>query len=381
MQLLKSIFCLSGFDNRQRFGAISAIAYLGFILFSAMLNNYFIIAIILLLIFAITCLFTTRRRLQDAQLNKNWCLVPSITFVLTGFIILFVDHASSYWLLLVPIISSSLLLTYPGKANRAYRLGYNGPVDLSQFHQQNQHHTVQNNRIEPTLIDDDGRQAQAFTATMSSAQPELDHRFSQQEPSNTTASAQTTSNQTDKDIGEQIRLYLLNKKNAVFTISAVLAFIVIAIILSVLIFEKSPEVPTLDDTAYSTNEMQQQDEKLHKIDLPDNFSLLLNQYQGVIINWQSDITNLSQLWSLKSAQGDSSCQKITFNNGESYRTYAVLVETSSEYFATFSPLDTQKILQAIAFRGSFTLCGYTFSLKGSQGVIGKNNHYAQFIEY
>jgi hypothetical protein len=50
-------------------------------------------------------------------------------------------------------------------------------------------------------------------------------------------------------------------------------------------------------------------------------------------------------------------------------------------FADFSPLDTQQLIQLIAFKRSFNLCDYDFSLKGSQAALGKHHAYAPYVEY
>ena len=81
-----------------------------------------------------------------------------------------------------------------------------------------------------------------------------------------------------------------------------------------------------------------------------------------------------------SGSGDKSCQTISFNKGEAIRPIGVLVDNGSDYFASFSPLDSKELIQALAFRGNFSLCGYNFSLKGSQAVLGKNSQYAPFLE-
>ncbi|WDE06915.1 hypothetical protein SG34_008495 [Thalassomonas viridans] len=370
MQLLKSIFCLSGFDNRQRYCAICGISYLSFLLLSAILAGHVISSALVLFIAVIICVFTTRRRLQDARLNKNWSFAPGVIFALTGLVIISVNHGGAYWLLLMPMALSALLLTYPGKPGKTYQLGYNGPVDLHKFHRPHAHSSQAQSRIEPTL-----------TAT---GEAEQTISFDSHEPAAPEAARVSAEGFNDDashtDPGEQIRLLLLNKKNALYAGGIILAFIITGILVSLLFSSREQQAETPENSSQPRAQIQQ-DEKLHKIDLPDNFSLMLNQYQGVIINWQSDKTEQTQIWSLKSAEGDSSCEKITFNNGESYRTYAVTTEMGDSYFASFSPLDTQPLLQAIAFRGNFRLCGYKFSLKGSQAVLGKNNHYANFIDY
>jgi hypothetical protein len=119
--------------------------------------------------------------------------------------------------------------------------------------------------------------------------------------------------------------------------------------------------------------------------MPDNYTLYLSEHQGITINWQADEVSNTLLWSQLTAQGDESCKQISFNKGEPIRTLTVQVEnttgTNNDYFASFSPLDSKTLIQALAFRGNFTLCGYDFSLKGSQAALGKNELYAQWVDY
>lgn len=122
-------------------------------------------------------------------------------------------------------------------------------------------------------------------------------------------------------------------------------------------------------------------ERNHKITFPDNFSLYASQYGGLTIHWQGEITTLSSVWHIAKAQGDKNCQAIHFNNGEKYAVVNIIVENSLDYFANFSPLDSSKIAKALAFRGSFTLCGYKFSLKGSQALLGKHSYYSDLFSY
>ena len=119
----------------------------------------------------------------------------------------------------------------------------------------------------------------------------------------------------------------------------------------------------------------------HRITLPDNFSLMVSPHNGLVINWQADSAENKELWNITHAQGDSSCQAIEFNKGDAIRSYKVNIEQNSEYFAYFSPLDTKVLVKNIAFKGKFSLCGYEFSLKGSQSALGKVEFYANLIEY
>jgi hypothetical protein len=123
--------------------------------------------------------------------------------------------------------------------------------------------------------------------------------------------------------------------------------------------------------------------------MPDNYTLYLSEYRGISINWQADEVSNTVLWSQTTALGDDSCKVITFDNGETLRTLSVQIESTASdsakkqnsYFAYFSPLDSKALVQALAFRSNFTLCGYHFSLKGSQAALAGNEQYAQWVSY
>eukprot|EP00487_Bulimina_marginata_P010793 TRINITY_DN5958_c0_g1_i2.p1 TRINITY_DN5958_c0_g1~~TRINITY_DN5958_c0_g1_i2.p1 ORF type:complete len:104 (+),score=9.87 TRINITY_DN5958_c0_g1_i2:133-444(+) len=103
--------------------------------------------------------------------------------------------------------------------------------------------------------------------------------------------------------------------------------------------------------------MQNVLERNHLLSMPDNFSLFITQHRGIIINWQADEVSTSLLWSQSSVKGDNSCKEISFNKGKPIRSSKVTVEGSTaisngsynNYFASFSPLDSQALIQALAF--------------------------------
>jgi uncharacterized membrane protein YfcA len=116
---LQAVFCLKGFDDRSRFFATAIISVLGFIFISAIFSDALVISftVLLLLTAVLTC--STKRRLHDAKLNKNWQLVPGGLLLLTGVLSLFIENSSSYYLLILPTLSVALLLTYPSKNIKA----------------------------------------------------------------------------------------------------------------------------------------------------------------------------------------------------------------------------------------------------------------------
>jgi len=373
---LQAVFCLKGFDDRNRFFATSIIALFGFVFLSAIFSGYLVIsfAILLLLTVALTC--STKRRLHDAKLNKNWQLVPSGLFFLTGVLSLVIDSSSSYYLLILPALSTALLLTYPSKNESnlekgKYIWGYYGPVDLSSYQQEPMVTKAQNQRIEPTLAANAAINEQAYITETPTEQVTI--------PNSPPSTKQA-------DIGELIRLKFLSNRKLQLGVIASVSLIFIAVFINSLVTSFSQQQIVTEKELIDQKELLDvsptaiQHSREHLIAMPDNFNLYLSAHQGITMHWQADLVDNGELWSLLTAKGDKSCQSMTFNKGSSLRPFLVLVENGSDYFASFSPLDSKELVQALAFRGKFSLCGYSFSLKGTQAVLGKHTSYAPFLD-
>lgn len=381
MQLLKSLFCLQGLDNRTRFFAICSTVYVIFIMLISAFTGKAFISLTLLILFTPILVFTSLRRLKDAKLNKNWLFVPNLLFVLTALIIIFSEQNGSYYLLIIPALCLAVLLTYPSvsKKNLApinYVLGYFGPVDMTEYQQTTYQSKQVKSRIEPTLMGD-----RAVTLNNDEQEAVLQRH-------NTTPD---NKNKQQIDLGEVIRLNLLSNRNVQFAIAIILTITLVGVCVSWLMeyFSNNAQVQTTQESNKLIESTQNTLERKYPLAMPDNFSLFLSQHQGIIINWQADEVSTPLLWSQSSAQGDESCQQISFDKGNPIRTLMVQVENNTmvtsgvynNYFASFSPLDSKALVQALALRGSFSLCGYSFSLKGSQAALGKNKKYADWIDY
>jgi hypothetical protein len=381
VQFLKSIFCLHGLDNRTRFFAICSAVYVLFIMLTSAFTGKVFISLSLLLIFTPILTFTSLRRLKDAKLNKNWLFVPNVIFFITALIIIFSEQNSSYYLLGISALCLAVLLTYPSVNNKNsspanYVLGYFGPVDMTEYQQVTPQGKLSKFRIEPTLV---GNNATNFN---NDEQTVLQSHIS---------TAHYDKSEQHIDLGEMIRLKLLSNRKAQFAVAIALSITLIGVsaysLIQYLSNNEQVEIAQEPDKIIKSN--QSIIERKYPLSMPDNFSLFLSQHQGIIINWQADEVNTPLLWSLSSAQGDESCQQISFNKGSPIRTLMVQVENSTtvasgaynNYFASFSPLDSKALIQALAVRGSFSLCGYDFSLKGSQAALGKNKHYADWVNY
>lgn len=363
MELFQSLICWQGNDNRQRFALINLACYLVFIITSSLFSQFPLLSYFCLFLLLAIHICTTQRRLNDAELKKNWLILPPAAFLLSGIIILSTYSPVWYWLILLPTFISALLLTYPSAPKKHYTLGYNGPIELTAYQSAT---VMQNKRIEPSLFT--GEEA----ASASSAHIQHDNYEFEQA---------TSSDVNKSDIGELIRLRLLSNQNALYSLIALASVILIAILISVMVSSKVD----VKETDINQANNQPQTSKINTLAkhspllLPDNFTLLLSEYDGLIIQWQGDVSSQDEIWSQLSLIGDRSCENISFNKGNTVRSLMVRVENQSDYFAYFSPLDTQDLVKAIAYQSNFNLCGYEFSLKGSQATIGKHEIYGEYI--
>lgn len=375
MPFIQAVFCLKGLDDRSRFFVTSLVSLVGFILLSAIFSDYTALIFICLLLLSFVLFYTTKRRLQDAKLTKNWQFVPSLLLLLTGSISLFIESNSSLYLLVLPALSIALLLTYPSKSNKLksqYILGYCGPVDLSSYQEESTTNKVHNHRIEPTLT------ANGDSEQLYMNEPITESTFT------TTSNNEAT---THVDIGELIRLkFLSNRKFQLAMIVSVSLLLIVVLVTSLFthLNQKDDEAIVnnggIKPTLVKDLSLEILSNKKYLLVMPDNFTLFQSEYKGVIVHWQADEVPNGKLWSLSTASGDKSCQLINFNKGEPLRPLSVYVENGSDYFASFSPLDSKELIQALAARGKFSLCGYNFSLKGSQAILGKHAQYAPFLD-
>ena len=376
VQLLKSLLCLRGYDNRARFIIIIFSCLVSFVILNEVFLDMALAAVIGLLLCVSISFIATQRRLNDAQLHRNWILAPAGSFLISGLIITFIGHGSIYWLLLIPLLLSLLLQTYPSKRQRTFILGYCGPVDLSEYLTKSNNAARSNQRIEPTMnkTQTNDTLVEAHVANSSlhqSAATAVDF------PSPT----RTLTDEPVNDIGEFIRHALFSHKNARITISVVSFLIILAIIISLIFSGEKTVTDATPNTVKNVETESSSDQLQHHITLPDKFSLMVTTYEGIVINWQADSTDNNEYWNIANAQGDKSCQSIEFNQAGKIRSIKVDVQNNDQYYAYFSPLDTKALVKNIAFKGSFSLCGYKFSLKGSQTALGKNEYYANLIEY
>jgi len=359
--LLKSLFCYLGSDTRARFALIFFASHLFFIIFTSLFSFSILASLCILILSCVVLSLTTKRRLTDAHLGKNWLIYPNALFVIITLITIMTNESITYWLMLLSLTSYSLLLTYRSKSNCNYIMGYNGPIDLSFYQQTNN----RNKRVEPTFSQ------QSNTVFPKEGLVNLPQQ---------NISAKKLSN-SELDLGETIREKLSYIKNSRIILTATVSIVVIAMFVTFLVSEPTNQLNQEIADELTQSSLDTAVKRTNTINLPDDFSLMINEFDGIVINWPAELSDKPVIWDIRSATGDNKCQNITFNNGDKVRTLKVIVEEDDNYFAEFSPLDNTTLIKSIAMRTNFTLCGYTFSLKGSQAVLGKNPYYADIINF
>ncbi|GAB1049885.1 MAG: hypothetical protein Sw1PiTSA_03380 [Shewanella algae] len=140
-----------------------------------------------------------------------------------------------------------------------------------------------------------------------------------------------------------------------------------------------PQAEPNDASGRETTEIAAATSDRVTVRLPDSFNLSLDG-DLLRMSWLGDTDAPGPLWDLATAKGDRRCAELVFNNGTGYRPMSVVIGDNGKVEAAFSPLDSQVIVQDMARRGSVKLCGYDFSLKGSQAALGSVPAFRQLIE-
>lgn len=375
MQFLKSLFCIKGYDNKFRFFTICCASYIVFIIFSSTVASNIFLTFLFIAVLFIVLSATSIRRLHDAKLNKNWLFAHSLTFLIVSIIIFLHQENVSYLLLFLPLIFTILLMRFSSKRKLKYILGYYGPINLEEYKLENNLRSTKHSRIEPTLV--------CSNVNNLNVPPDFGNKTLETNSYN----EQKHPFSLHTNLTENIPFSTIIKKiKSPLMIVAIIGLIFIATITSWLLSYLDNDDETLSINQNKANIIATKfPKRSNPLPMPDNYSLYLSEHRGVSINWQADETNQSVFWSQLTAKGDESCKEISFNKGEAIRTLSVQIENlagvNNNYFANFSPLDSQKLIQALAFRGSFSLCGYKFSLKGSQAALATNKEYANWVNY
>ncbi|WOT04922.1 DUF805 domain-containing protein [Shewanella sp. DAU334] len=350
-----ALFCLNGRDNGQRFAIISGLTYLILLLAGLVLGAtsfLYIVGLLLSPVVGFSCL----RRLRDAEKSVRLSalvLVPLLLVTLT------LVHISSSMLLVTSLLLAAICTAYvailPAAAVTQYQQGYSGPIKIPARSTRNTRA-----RVEPTL-------------DLNKPAEDAQHH----DGASTAPQANTTSPRQQQGHGTLLALqrWVINNPKNTFGVSG--ALILVMLVLSV--YSLAPDQTYVAEQEQADIEHPAPAVVPRKITtLPDGFSLALED-DVLIVRWLGERGAPANLWSLATAKGDKSCSTLAFNNGTQYRPVVVdlLADTGTE--ARFSPLDTKAIIVDMARRGSVSLCGYKFSLKGSQAALAKVGEFSAYL--
>lgn len=365
----KSLLCVNGLDNGQRFASVSGLIYftllLAVVLFSPSVALYgvaFFLAPLLAL--------TSVRRLRDSGKSLKLVLLTLLPFVL---VLLTLVHIQSMMLLLTLLIIAGLGIGYlavlPATSGADYVQGYSGPVDMTAS-KVTTRTAGQRVRVEPTLGESATQPSFASDGGRDFIEPERN------EPTQESDSASTSASQHALPRGGKVPVFNMAQLQQAMQVNQKWLFGIAGVLVSVMLIGSiwslvPSSEPAVETAALPTNDIVSapQVERISTA-MPDGFNLVLED-DVLIMRWLGETGSPTNIWSLATAKGDKTCSLMRFNNGTEYRPIVVdlLADTGTE--ARFSPLDTEAIIVDMARRGNVSLCGYNFSLKGSQAALGK----------
>ena len=363
MPLLKSLFCFKGADNGRRFLVINLCAYLLFILLSPLLAKAAVLLLLLLLIASPVLLATAVRRVHDAGFALPLALLPVAVYWVNVLGVTYLVSGSAWALLILAILVTAALttLSQPGAKRRVhYLMGYYGPVNLNQSDPRERWRSSEG-RIEPTLTPaHTGAKAESKTAA-------AEQKFSYDRSVESEA----------RPLGDGQRLlshWIQQHRSLTLIVAVVIALA--AIVLA--IYPALNQSPVSDPVAAPVPQ-ETIKQRLFKTEMPDNFWIMLDEFDALTIAWQGDVQKDGALWSAITAQGDQTCFQVKFIIRDSYRTMNVTLKNAGDYYADFSPVDTRELIRSIAQRDKFELCGFEFSLKGTQARLMGHKKYADYL--
>ncbi len=377
MPLLKSLICFKGYDNGRRFLVISAACYGLFLMLSGLLLKAPVLLVLLLLLCSPVLFASGMRRVHDAGFATPIAALPLLIFWLCVFGITLMT-ASSAWLLMILGVLVTIALTIlrkPGhRRQKSYQWGYSGPIDFSTEVAQTS--SVGFERIEPTLAGARSEHSNSPVSEQSElrAEPDLFRNIPREE----FVGASGESAQSDSEGNWQAQLQAWIGGNLKLFFSTMLGLSVL--ILALVFWPDSKGSDQVRQTEEQPKNALESRQRLNKVELPDNFWVMLDQYDALTIAWQGDEKADGELWSTETGKGDKGCVDIAFGNQLTFRSIRATIKNGGDYYVDFSPVDTAEIIQAIAKRSQFKLCGYSFSLKGTQAKLMVNRKYADYLE-
>ncbi|WP_371377561.1 hypothetical protein [Thalassotalea aquiviva] len=365
MQLFKSFICLQGREHGGRF-LISLFSFsVAFLFLGSTIISGFAAQCIFAFAFTFVAYASSLRRCHDGKLKRLFAGLNALLFLAAAILSVLLESGLAFLAFSFCYCLTFWLSVQKSAEEVNYQLGYAGPVDLSSFLQplvESNHRRTE--RIEPSLFGQQPPQDNDEFAGITTQQFATDPAVSINAPS------------TSSHIWiEQLQTYYKQYKLATHLIMATLMLISLVSLTWPML--TVPAQQELNSSREAENPVIIDKAKIrqHLLAMPDDFYLLLSEHQGLIIHWKADLLDDGVIWSQTTAKGDDTCAAIEFNRGDSVRTLSVEIEDAGNYYANFSPLDTETVIRLLAIRGQFSLCGYNFSLKGSQKALNSSPHY------
>lgn len=386
MPLLKSLICIQGMDNGRRFLVINVCVYLLFLIIKPVLAKSVVLLLVFLVLSCPVMVASAIRRSYDSGFAKTLSAIPVTIFLLTVFGITFIEHGASYFLLILSVLATLAGTTISNakvRRNQDYVMGYAGPIDIVES-ADTQVDAAGFERIEPTIVIGQSTNEVNPTTVKDEHSPQLEAELTHFETdqqvflqSQQATNARSSTTEKKGQDWEQVlhQWFTQNRQLSLYMISAIVLITLTGIGWSLFNNEEEKTKTVAEQAPVNVAK-----ERLNKLEMPDNYWLMMDKNDALTIAWQGDIKPDGELWSLVTAKGDKDCTNIRFENGSKVRSVLVTIKNEGDYYADFSPLDTAFLIEAIAKRSRFTLCGVDFSLKGTQAKLMSNRKYASYLE-
>ncbi|ARD20693.1 hypothetical protein [Shewanella japonica] len=400
-----SLFCRQGRDNGLRALAIQ-LSCLVFVLLIALLFSNSIVTLIAAVLALPICALSTLRRLKDAAKPNTLLAIPVLLLLLFSMSLSFSFPVavSSIVFILAALTAGGFAWLAAPKTNQrkpAYVMGYFGPhakasVKLGDVRRRQE--PVMGGEHAFSSMTEDNEQS-VYDADDVSYEPGYQHETvykddikAQQHNIDEQAAYESDDKPTYRvdrgalesgSLSELLKSWLVWGQNNQKTLMmlakglGVVSVITVIIYLISLLFtnsdvEQEPvEIAPIEQPAIIS--------ETARVKLPDGFWLILQQ-DILIIRWLGDEGDAQSIWRLDNAEGDKRCAELVFNDGSKFRPMQVDLMADSGTEARFSPLDNAKIINNIAMRGSFKMCGFNFSLKGSQATLSSQPDFAHYLK-
>ena len=411
---LNTLWCYQGRDNAYRFMAIT-LASFGILPLVSLIFPQSVLILCVTLLSSVVMGLSTVRRLIDAAKPLYWVLIPLLPHVLFGL--------SCYWFWplgviigigLLGVACSTFISFFPAKDTQVkYVEGYFGAKAQPQAilgrarkrHEpqvfgQNVNDTAKSASQQPSIAVDSvpsevnvsafndleghnkGIRAESLisepfiTANDKTNEPSLakswqaSHRFDVDHDALDTGSVtELVKSWLNRAKEHHVPLLWAAKIAGVLLISGLIVWGLVSL--------TGGESDTDENVTASQPQVEPQVDRI-SAKLPDGFWIVM-QNDIFILRWLGDTGEAQNIWRLDTAKGDKACSELVFNDGSQYRPITVDLLNDEATEARFSPLDNKSIINHIAMRGSFKLCGYDFSLKGSQATLMQHQVFADYL--